>query len=236
MPVMTKQTMMASAGPCGTAQWLEDEILSGRLAPGSRIGLDEIIEQRAVALSEVREAVLRLAGDGLVVVENGLVRVSPVSLADLKDLTATRVVVETEALRQAIACGDAVWEARVRQAFEGLAAVEPLAFDNPREFLGEWELCNEGFHAALVSACPLRRLMDFNRRLYKQHQRYRRLALLGGRGKRDVHAEHLGLYEAALARDAEGASRLLARHIENTVGQLANGIRDGSWFGTPVSG
>lgn len=233
---MTKPTMTVSADPCSTGQWLEERILSGGIAPGARIALDDIAEQRAVALSDVREAVLRLAGDGLVVVENGVVRAAPVSLADLKDLTATRVVVETEALRQSIACGDGAWLAQVHQAFERLAAVEPLAFDNPRDFLGEWEQCNAGFHGALVAACPLRRLMDVNRRLYKQHQRYRRLALLGGRGQRDVHAEHLGLYEAALARDADAAVPLLARHIGNTVDQLANGIRDGSWFGTPVIG
>ncbi|MCW2248961.1 DNA-binding GntR family transcriptional regulator [Azospirillum fermentarium] len=234
--LMTKQTMTVIGDPCSTGQWLEERILSGGIAPGARIVLDDIAEQRAVALSEVREAVLRLAGDGLVVVENGVVRAAPVSLADLKDLTATRVVVETEALRQSIACGGDSWRRQIHQSFERLAAVEPLAFDNPRDFLGEWEQCNAGFHAALVSACPLRRLMDVNRRLYKQHQRYRRLALLGGRGQRDVHAEHLGLYEAALSRDADGAARLLARHIGNTVDQLANGIRDGSWFGTPTGG
>ena len=218
--------------------WLEDEILSGRLAPGAPVNLDALAEQRAVSRLEMREAASRLAADGLAAVsESGAVlRVSPVSLADLNDLTATRIVVETEALRQSIAVGDGGWEDQVRSAFERLSAVEPLLMENPRDFLGEWEHCNEAFHAGLTAACPLRRLMDFNKRLYKQHQRYRRLALLGRRGRRDVHAEHLALFEAAMARDAATASQVLAAHIGATVDQLANGIREGSWFGVPDNG
>lgn len=220
---------------CG---WLEREILSGRLAPGSLVNLQALAEQRAIPWPEIREAALRLAADGLAVIEDSSVvlRVSPVSLADLNDLTATRIVVETEALRQSIAAGDAAWEQGVREAFERLSAVEPLLMENPRNFLGEWEHCNEAFHAGLVAACPLRRLMDVNKRLYKQHQRYRRLALLGQRGRRDVHAEHLALFEAAMARDSSTAGDVLARHIGNTVEQLANGIRDGSWFGVATGG
>lgn len=221
-----------------TSDWLEQEILSGRLAPGSPVNLRTLAEQRAIPWPEIREAALRLAADGLAAIEDSSVvlRVSPVSLADLNELTTTRIIIETEALRQSIAAGDAAWEQGVRQAFERLSAVEPLLMENPRDFLGEWEHCNGAFHAGLVSACPLRRLMDFNKRLYKQHQRYRRLALLGRRGQRDVHAEHLALFEAAMARDSSTAVQMLAQHIGNTVEQLANGIRDGSWFGAATSG
>lgn len=221
-----------------TVDWLEEEILSGRLAPGSRVNLDDLAAKRAAPWSEIRDSVSRLAGDGLASIEvsGHVLRVSPVSLADLRDLTDTRIAVETEAIRRSVLLGDAAWEERVRSAFARLSAVEPLMLDRPRDFLAEWEMGNEGFHEALDSACPLRRLMEFNRRLYKQHQRYRRLAVLGRRGRRDVHAEHLALFEAAMRRDAERAVAILAEHIANTVEQLADGIRDGSWFGVSIGG
>lgn len=232
---MPHLTMTPDSGTLSTSDWIEGEILSGRLAPGSRIDLKELALQRAVPAAEIREAVIRLAADGLATLEDpSVLRVTPVSLVDLKDLTASRIVIETEVLRQSIAAGDAGWEDHVRAAFAALSAVEPLMAQHPRDFLDRWEQCNEAFHAALGAACPLRRLMRFNERLYKQHQRYRRLSLLGRSSPRDVHAEHLALFEAALARDPERAAAVLAHHIGCTVDQLANGIRDGSWFGIAV--
>lgn len=235
---MPLQQTLSDTGPLPDGDWLEEEILSGRLAPGSLVDLETLADRRRSTRSDMHAVALRLVADGLATLDNAaaVLRIAPVSLADLNDLTATRIVVETEALRQSIALGDAAWEQRVRGAFECLSAVEPLMVENPRRFLNDWEQCNGAFHAGLVSACPLRRLMDFNRRLYKQHQRYRRLAVLGPRGQRDVQAEHLALFEAALARDAETAGRVLTQHIASTVDQLSNGIRDGTWFGSPLAG
>lgn len=218
-----------------TYDWVEAEILSGRLAPGSRVDVDVLAARRAVTVSELREAAIRLANDGLVSLEDlGSLRISPVSLNDLKDLTATRIIIETEALRRSLGAADSAWEARVRAAFETLSAVEPLMAEHPSVHLDEWERCNGAFHAALVSSCPLRRLMQINQRLYKQHQRYRQLSLMHRTTPRDVHAEHLSLFEAALARDGDAAARVLEVHIASTFDQLAKGIRDGSWFGTPM--
>lgn len=215
-----------------THEWLEAEILSGRLPPGSKIILDSLAERRSVTASEMREAVIRLANDGLASLDGASsLRVAPVSLADLKDLTATRIVVETEVLRTSIQAADADWEARVRMAFGELSAVEALLGENPRAHLDRWERCNGNFHAALVAACPLRRLMRFNTLLYKQHERYRRLVLVQRTTPRDVHAEHLALFEAAMARDVAAACAVLEEHIGRTVDMLASGIRDGSWFG-----
>ncbi|HYG89270.1 MAG TPA: GntR family transcriptional regulator [Azospirillum sp.] len=215
-----------------THEWLEAEILSGRLPPGSKIVLDTLAERRSVTPFEIREAVIRLANDGLVSLDSASsLRVAPVSLADLKDLTGTRIVVETEVLRSSIRAADAAWEARVRVAFGELSAVEALLGDNPRAHLDRWERCNGEFHAALVAACPLRRLMRFNTLLYKQHERYRRLVLVQRTTPRDVHAEHLALFEAAIERDAAKACAVLEEHIARTVDMLASGIRDGSWFG-----
>lgn len=63
--------------------------------------------------------------DALVTVEGQRgYRVSAVSLDDLRDLTDTRVRLETEALRQSIRLGDAGWERSVRRAFARLSVAE----------------------------------------------------------------------------------------------------------------
>lgn len=65
-------------------------------------------------------------------------RVAPISLADFADITQTRVLLETEALRQAMALGDDAWEAEVLAAFHRLSRAEEKlgAYDEARE---EWE-------------------------------------------------------------------------------------------------
>lgn len=229
-PAPTAQS--APAAP-SFAEWLEDAILSGHFPPGSRIDLGTLADRHAVGWGEVREAALLLRSDGLADLEEGnALRVAPVSLADLKDLTATRIVVESAVLQQSIRAGDGAWLMRVQAAFAGLEAVEPLATDGPPEIIRAWEAANAGFHTALNSACPLRRLAEYGRHLFKQHQRYRHLALLGRRDNpRDVQSEHRALYDAALAGDTETATAVLARHIALTEQDVAATIRRGAWFG-----
>ena len=97
------------------AYWLlRQEILAGRLAPGEKLRIDYLKSTYGYGASGIREALSRLLSDGLVASEaqRGF-WVAPVSVEDLRDLTATRKVIEVEALRQAILCGDVAWEARV---------------------------------------------------------------------------------------------------------------------------
>ena len=61
----------------------------------------------------VREALSLLLSDALVTAEGQRgFRVAPISLADLEDMTNTRVMLETEALRLSIRHGGAVWRRR----------------------------------------------------------------------------------------------------------------------------
>lgn len=211
---------------------IQAEILSGRLPPGSRLDPDGIAARFGVSTLEMREALIWLSGDGLIVVDgNGALRAAPVSLADLRDLTATRIAIEGGALRSSLEHGGSEWQARVEEAFTALSAAEQRFLADPAGTMDAWEACNGRFHHALVAACPLRRLLRFNDLLYRQHERYRRLSLARRSASRDVQAEHQALYKAALARDAVTATQVLTEHIQGTAEMLSSGIFDGSWFG-----
>src|ERR1700754_1012380 len=90
---------------------VRDDLLRGLLEPGSKLKLGDFSARFSVSLSVVREAMARLA-------EQGLVRsspqrgfwVTPLSIEDLRDLTRARVLVETMALRESIAGGALAWE------------------------------------------------------------------------------------------------------------------------------
>ena len=142
-------------------------------------------------------------------------RVAPVSLEDLADITETRVMLECSALRQSIALGDDAWEAELTAAFHRLTrAEERLAEGNNRE---QWEERNRIFHEVLIAACPSRWTKHFLSILYHQAERYRHLSLRRSEGTRRLHDEHAALFEAAMARDADTATRLLGEHIRLTL-------------------
>ena len=100
---------------------LRADILSTRLLPGQKLHIAGLAKHFSVSLAAVREALSRLVADGLVQAsdQRGF-RVSPVSPADLRDVTQTRVDIEGLALRRSIERGDRTWLASVEQSFVAL--------------------------------------------------------------------------------------------------------------------
>ena len=196
---------------------LRDDILAGNYAAGSKLAIHSLRERYQIGASPLREALNRLTADGFVslIGQRGF-RVTPVSLADLRDVTRLRVFFETEALRDSIACGDDAWEAGVVAAFHRLSKVDSVRLQD----LATWEARNADFHDALVAACPSPRLLQFRQNLYDQHKRYRSLSTGAMGGSRDIPGEHRQMMELALARDAERACALVASHIRETAERL----------------
>ena len=194
---------------------LRRDIIEGILAPEEKLRVEHLKDDYGVGAGTLREALSLLISDALVVSQGQRgFRVAPVSLADFEDITNTRVMLESEALRQSIALGDDAWEGELLAAFHRLTkAEEKLKDPTARE---EWEERNRIFHEVLISACPSRWIKHFLSILYHQAERYRRLSLYLQPIPRDVHAEHEALFNATMARDAEKASAVMAEHIRLT--------------------
>ena len=90
------------------------DILSGRLEPGARLPFADLTDRYGASMGALREALQRLAEQGLVVNEpqQGF-RVQALSVDDLRDLTAARCEIEGLALRYSIAHGDLAWESGI---------------------------------------------------------------------------------------------------------------------------
>jgi DNA-binding GntR family transcriptional regulator len=197
---------------------LRGEILDGTLEPGARLRTEELRERYQVSGSTIREALTRLLGEALVTAEGQRgFRVAPASLEDFQDLTAVRKLIEVEALRQAIEVGGESWEAEIVAAFYKLSKTEERLRDDPVGASAEFEARNRDFHRALIAACPSPWLHRLNALLYQQSERYRRMVVSRRTIPRDVHAEHQGIFDATLARDADLAGRLAGEHIERSV-------------------
>src|SRR5215218_9013205 len=90
---------------------LRRDILEGALLPGSRLRIEGLRARYRVGASPLREALSQLVAEGLVLrVDQRGFRVASAEPETLRDLIETRCLVETAALRAAIARGDAAWE------------------------------------------------------------------------------------------------------------------------------
>ncbi|WP_245504844.1 GntR family transcriptional regulator [Aquabacter spiritensis] len=208
---------------------LRSDILTCRLAPGEKLPVAALAKRFDVSLSAVREALSRLVADGFVLSEDQRgFRVSPLDLADLLDLTSTRIEIEALALRRSIARGDAGWERAVRESWDALRQVPYALARQTAPHDGGWADLHFAFHEALVSACGLGWLMRFRKALFEQSERYRALARAVGGSDRDVNAEHAAIVEAALARDAAAAEAALALHFTTTMELVRAAVPAGS--------
>lgn len=197
---------------------LRRDIIEGVHPPGEKLRVEHLKEQYDVGAGTLREALLLLVTDALVVGQGQRgFRVAPISLADFEDITRTRVLLETEALRQSIARGDEEWEAGVVGAFHRLSRAEQKLAEHDPGATEDWEKRNRAFHEALIAACPSRWIRHFQHILYQQSERYRRITLFRQPIPRDIHAEHQGLVDATLARDVTRATSILSEHILRTL-------------------
>jgi DNA-binding GntR family transcriptional regulator len=170
-----------------------------------------------VSLAVVREALSRLAAEGLVVADpQKSFCVAPVSLDDLRDLTWVRIELEGLALREAIARGDVDWESRIVAAFHGLSRTPLFADIAARTKNEAWARAHGDFHLTLIDACGSAWLLRLREALFSRSERYRRLSALVEGPDRDIEAEHRALMAATLARDAARATEVLRDHLLTT--------------------
>jgi DNA-binding GntR family transcriptional regulator len=205
---------------------LRRDVICGKLAPGERLRVEHLKDQYEVGAGTLREALSLLVSDALVTSEGQRgFRVAPISLADLEDVTNTRVMLETEALRQSIRHGDAQWEATLVQSYELLTATERDVTESGSD---RWERRNKAFHEALIAGFNSNWSKYLLSILYRHAERYRninwRLTAAHASG-RDVHLEHEAIYRAAMDRQEARAALALEVHVRLThdiVRQQAN--------------
>jgi GntR family carbon starvation induced transcriptional regulator len=203
---------------------IRETILRGEHPPGSKLRLDELREAYGVSLSPLREALSRLAAEGLVIAQDQRgYRVAPVSPENLEEVTRLRVVLEGMALQESIRLGDEHWEAEVIAAFHRLTRLEQRS--PKRERIPEWEARHRDFHFALLAACGMPLLLQFCRTLHDFSDRYRRVFLARNPLDRDVHAEHLALLQAAIERKQRKAVELLEQHVTRTSANVRSALQ-----------
>jgi DNA-binding GntR family transcriptional regulator len=202
---------------------LRSQILGGRFAPGTRLSPRALATANDVSVSVVREVLTRLAEQGLVTSEPQFgFSVVQLDMAEVRDLSRVRVLIEGEALRDAVRHASAGYEADVLAAHHLLSRT-PSAAAPDSAAADTWSAAHADFHRALISGCSSPRLRDLANSLRDMTELYRRwsLTLQSSPSQRDAAAEHQALLDAVLDHDPDRAVAVSTDHITITADLLA---------------
>lgn len=202
-----------------TTDTISTDILEGRWKPGERLQPHRLANEYSVSTTVIREALSRIAGDGLVIVKpNRGFFIPDLNLQELQDFTELRCITEELAVKLSLERGDLEWES-------GLIAMHHLLSRTPRrdEKTGlintEWLEAHRNFHAKLLEASNCQPMLHLAANLGASTELYRRWAgPTPAASGRKVEVEHREILEAAVSRDGEKTAALLRSHYETTAG------------------
>ncbi|MFE7444050.1 GntR family transcriptional regulator [Streptomyces chartreusis] len=189
---------------------LRRRILDGDLAPGTVLSQVKLAQLLGTGRTPLREALRMLEREGLVDAEyNRRVRVSELSMAELDEIYARRVVLEAMAVRTTIPRMSSGDKEKLHSLEREMAAFMP----DPVSRLQEWEVPHREFHRLLISHAG--RSVVYDIQVLQDHaERYRAVLGRGLPGSFGPGAEdHASLVASVMAGDVDTASRTLASHL-----------------------
>ncbi|HEX5858335.1 MAG TPA: GntR family transcriptional regulator [Microbacterium sp.] len=201
---------------------LLDEIQSGIMPPGAVLGEAEQAARLGVSRTPLREALGRLAADGLVAQQSPRVTVvTDVDADDIRELFEVRRALEETAARLAAARADAAEFAALADEFAR------AGIDADRERDAYYALIAR-FDAALDAAVANDYLTGALRTVRTHLVRVRRLARDKPARLAQSVAEHRLIASAIAARDADLAAHATHVHLHNALTNILESLPDPS--------
>jgi len=188
---------------------LRKAILRGEFDPTIPLSQVQLAARLGVSRTPLREALRMLQREGLIDSEpNRRVRVAGLSVADLEQQYASRVLLEALAVRLTVPVYTADDLAELRRALAEMTELTGRDVDL-------WESAHHVFHRLLRRYAGERicRLADD---LSDHTERYRRVYMAEPRAWSAAAAEHAAIVDAYAGGDAAAASIHLARHLART--------------------
>jgi DNA-binding GntR family transcriptional regulator len=201
------------------AAQLRSGIVSGRLAPGQALREVEIARQLGVSRGPVREAFQRLIQEGLLEAHPARgVFVPQLAGDDIADLYLARGAVEIAAAQLLASVG-------TPEAFASLSAALAELRAAPADDWDELSRLDLHLHEVLVRSTGSKRLA----RMFGTLAAETRLCMVALESfyprRADMVTEHAEIVDAIRRRDAAAATRLLERHMSDSVQRLAGTVR-----------
>ncbi len=187
---------------------LRDDILAHRLSPGERLVESDLTARFAVSRGPVREALRRLAAEGLIehAPNRGAV-VRRLSAREIRELFQIRVEMESLAARLAAEASDAAERAHY-------AAATQMIFDDAPRRLADYLDENAAFHEAIMRLADNRQLRELSMRLHLPLIMAQVGDALNVEVLRTSVGEHRAIAAAILGQDPVAAVAATRAHLE----------------------
>lgn len=200
----------------GAYQNMRRRILDNVWAPGYQALEQEIALQLGMSRTPVREALIRLANEGLVeVIPRRGMRVLPVSATDMKEIYEILTALESMAAEMLAAHKPS--DAELKPLVTATNAMEKaLAKDD----LDAWAAADESFHERLVHMAGNKMLADAVFSYWDRAHRARMFSLRLRPKPVNSTQEHMALVERLRQGDAAGASAVNREHRQRASREL----------------
>jgi DNA-binding GntR family transcriptional regulator len=188
----------------------------GELPPGTRVKDTSVASQLGVSRTPVREALLRLAREGILDADMG--RGFSVCRLDPKEMRETGAILGALEGLALQSCGDISAErlARLSEIDRELAGT--------RSDVDRSVALDEEWHRTLLEGCPNHRLRDIISTLWQVPRRYMRAYLRDARRVTLSTQHHARIIEALRRKDYQTAAQRFSHHWERGIEEL------GSWL------
>ncbi len=185
---------------------LRRKIMTGDLPPGQLLRQDQLASQLGASRTPLREALQRLAQEGLVQISRRGATVVAVSREDLEELYEIREALETLAVRQVAS----------EITDEQLAELDEILDRHHHSDGEEWVTINREFHNRIYAHTHKHQLIDVIGTMSTRADVYVRL--VGARARRaSADAEHNAIVRSLRDHDPEAAALAVAKHLRSTV-------------------
>lgn len=218
IPVPNADALQRSALTDRVYELLKTRIIDLVLEPGARLNADRLATEFGVSPTPVREALNRLAAEGMITVTpyRGFRVSALLSRADLALLLRARVVVESAAVEQAATRRDQL----VLQELAALVTrMDELTVSSGVD-VKAFNAADAAFHRLTVGASGNPFLLQAIDALHVHVQIARHYQGRSVAEARRANEEHRELLAALVASDARRASEAARRHVEGVLSRL----------------
>jgi DNA-binding GntR family transcriptional regulator len=197
---------------------LRAKILTLEVKPGARLVEDEICSLLQAGRTPVREALLRLEGEGLVARDRGWV-VHATDPKLFRSIFETRMAIEGYATRLA---AERATPADIAD-LEKLVAEIDKADELPRS---EINRLNQDFHKRIVALSGNPMFVELHERTQFRHWNLRLPVIFMKEQLARSTEQHKAIVQAIRERNPEMAERVTREHIESTMAIVAESLDD----------
>jgi DNA-binding GntR family transcriptional regulator len=195
------------------------DVFQGRLRTGEHLVSRELAERFGVSQTPIREALISLAGMGIVdLLPNRGAIVRRVTANEVREVCQVRRLLECEATRSA--CGR-IALAELHALAEELRRLMSAEAPSGSRFIAEARAVDSRLHDLIAECSGNVFLAKELGRLKILFRAFRDVAWEHDEARNDFHRlaeearEHLAIVEALLSGDAKEAARAMARHIRS---------------------